>query len=75
MCMMTPERLRQAGLNALCRELGVVGMVQFLNQFEPSSGDYTAERWQWLSKDVDVESLAGEIQRRASAESGAVASA
>ena len=54
---MTPEALRQAGLDALQRELGVVGMVRFLQQFGAYGGDYTAERWQWLRADEDVESL------------------
>lgn len=38
------EEIRRAGLDALARELGPVGMVRFLQQFETGSGDYTAER-------------------------------
>ena len=38
------DEIRQAGLEALYRELGPVGMVRFLQQFENGSGDYTAER-------------------------------
>jgi hypothetical protein len=58
---MTPESLRQAGLDALRRDLGVAGMVRFLQQFEMGSGDYTAERWRWLAADAEVESLAKTI--------------
>jgi hypothetical protein len=60
---MTPEGLRQAGLAALRRDLGVAGMVRFLQQFEMGSGDYTAERWQWLPADAEVENLATAIQQ------------
>ena len=63
MAAMTPEALRQAGLEALRRELGAAGMARFLQQFEMGSGDYTAERWQWLSTAADVEALAKEIER------------
>ena len=63
MAAMTPETLRQAGLEALRRELGAAGMVRFLQQFEMGSGDYTAERWQWLSAAAGVDSLAMEIQQ------------
>jgi hypothetical protein len=32
--MMTGEQIRLAGLEALLRELGPVGMIRFLQQFE-----------------------------------------
>ena len=63
MATMTPETLRQAGLDALRRELGAAGMVRFLQQFEMGSGDYTAERWRWLSAEADVDSLAMSIHQ------------
>jgi hypothetical protein len=63
MSTMTPEALRQAGLDALRRDLGAAGMVRFLQQFEMGQGDYTAERWQWLDPNADVDSLASAIQR------------
>ena len=50
---MSLEELRQRGLAALAKELGPVGMVRFLQQFETGSGDYTAERHQWLPHNVD----------------------
>jgi hypothetical protein len=43
------EEIRRLGLEALARQLGPVGMVRFLQQFETGQGDYTAERHQWLS--------------------------
>lgn len=43
----TPEQIRIDGLRALRRELGSVGMVRFLHQFDRGSGDYTEERRNW----------------------------
>lgn len=51
---MTPNELRQAGLDVLVRELGPVGMVRFIQQFERGKGDYTRERHQWLPDEVDT---------------------
>jgi len=58
---MTLEQIRIHGLAALTRELGVVGMIRFLQQFETGHGDYTRDRYNWLP-DVDVETLAQTIQ-------------
>jgi hypothetical protein len=51
---MTPAQIRLLGLAALARELGPVGMVRFLQQFEAGYGNYTQERHQWLDQ-WDVE--------------------
>jgi hypothetical protein len=51
---MTLEEIRQHGIDALARELGPVGMIRFLQQFETGKGDYTAERHQWLPNDVEA---------------------
>jgi hypothetical protein len=40
----TPAELRRAGIDALMKALGPVGMARFLQQFEPGHGDYTAAR-------------------------------
>lgn len=44
MRVMTTEQIRESGLAALKRELGAVGMVKFLQQFETGKGDYSTER-------------------------------
>ena len=44
------EQIRQAGLEALRRELGVVGTIQFLQLYDTGKGDYTAKRHEWLDK-------------------------
>lgn len=59
---MTLEQIRINGLAALTRELGVVGMIRFLQQFETGHGDYTRDRYNWLP-DTDVETLAQTIRR------------
>ncbi len=58
--MPTLEEIRRKGIKALVRELGPLGMARFLQQFESGSGDYTAERDQWLGDD-DVQTLAARI--------------
>ena len=52
-----PATLRKAGVSALTKELGPLGMALFLRQFENGYGDYTEERDEWLSqlKIADVE--------------------
>lgn len=46
--LMTPQQIRVAGLAALSRELGLVGMIRFMQQFELGQGDYSKDRHQWL---------------------------
>jgi hypothetical protein len=60
---MTLEQIRLIGLKALSRDLGPVGLVRFLQQFEAGHGDYTAERHRWLGEPT-VQYLAQEIERR-----------
>jgi hypothetical protein len=38
-------------------------MERFLQQFENGSGDYSAERHEWLGK-FDVDTIVQEIQKR-----------
>jgi len=60
---MTPEQIRAAGLDALAKELGPIGMVRFLRQFDTGRGDYTVDRHRWLGEG-DVATLAKRIRRR-----------
>ncbi len=60
---MTLEEIRVAGLDALARDLGPVGMVRFLQQFETGRGDYSVERHGWLDG-TDVATVARQIRRR-----------
>ena len=61
--MMTLEQIRLTGLKALSRDLGSVGLVRFLQQFETGHGDYTTERHHWLG-DTTVEHLVEEIEQQ-----------
>jgi len=45
---MTQEEIRERGLQALRRELGPVGMIRFMQQFETGRGDYARERHAWV---------------------------
>ena len=60
---MTLEQVRLTGLRALSRDLGPVGLVRFLQQFEMGDGDYTAERHRWLGGRT-VQDLVQEIERQ-----------
>jgi hypothetical protein len=59
---MTLDQIRLRGLIALSRDLGPVGLVRFLQQYETGLGDYTAERRNWLDSDTTVQGLVEEIE-------------
>ena len=63
MTTMTLNEIHQAGLAALARELGPVGMVRFLQMFETGYGNYSQERTLWL-KEQSVEEIAARIKQR-----------
>jgi len=60
---LNPTMVRKAGLEALAKSLGPVGMVRFLQQFEVGSGDYTKERNEQL-EGMSVKSIVKEIKSR-----------
>jgi len=60
---MSLEQIRVAGMEALARELGIVGMVRFLQQFETGHGDYSKDRHQWLD-DQDLYTIVRRIRER-----------
>jgi hypothetical protein len=62
MAMMSLEEIRAKGLQVLSRELGAVGLVRFLQQFETGYGDYTAERHTWL-KERSVSDVVEKIEQ------------
>lgn len=63
--LLTLEEIRRAGLEALASELGSVGMVRFLQQYETGYGDYSRDRHSWLGKQ-DVKTLADQIRKQRS---------
>ncbi|MDR2503005.1 MAG: hypothetical protein LBD82_01245 [Deltaproteobacteria bacterium] len=44
------SQIRSAGIEALTKALGPVGMAYFMRQFEKGSGNYTEERHTWLDR-------------------------
>ena len=54
-----PVYLRRAGMEALQNELGAVGAAYFIRQFDPGSGNYTAERDQLLEGITAEEAIKG----------------
>ena len=58
----SPVALRKAGLEALVKELGPLGMVLFMRQFDGGYGDYTADRDELL-KDVTLEEIERELNK------------
>jgi hypothetical protein len=55
--------VNQIATEILIREMGVVDAHRFLSQFRVGSGDYTAERWQWLDG-LSLKQIASEIKAR-----------
>ena len=43
-----PVALRKAGIEALAKELGSLGMAQFMLQYDTGYGDYTEQREELL---------------------------
>jgi len=59
----TLAELRRAGIDALAKALGPVGMARFLQQFDSGKGDYTAERSRILGN-PSVDAVIDEMERR-----------
>lgn len=47
---MKRAEIRNKEYEALVKELGVVGTIRLIQEFETGSGNYTDERHQWLDK-------------------------
>jgi hypothetical protein len=60
---MTPQQIREAGLEVLSRELGVAGMIRFMQQFEMGKGDYSKDRHQWLDQ-YSVDDIAHMVREK-----------
>src|SRR5260370_29921984 len=55
--------VNQKATEILVREIGVVDTQRFLSQFRVGSGDYTAERGQWLD-DLSLEQIVAEVKTK-----------
>lgn len=58
----TLGELHRAGIDALVKALGPVGMARFLQQFDPGQGDYTAERDRIVGS-TTVDEVMDELER------------
>jgi len=59
---LTLHQIRVIGLEALLHELGPVGMIRFLQQYETGQGDYTRDRHKLLPKRT-VKEIGEEIRK------------
>ena len=60
---MSLEEIRITGMEALARELGIVGMIRFLQQFETGHGNYSKDRHKWLDNQT-MDTVINRIQDR-----------
>jgi hypothetical protein len=60
---MTPVELNQKGFQALVEALGYADAIRFLKLFDNGSGNYTAERHQWLNH-ISLDAILADIQQR-----------
>lgn len=58
---MTDAEVYERGIEILLDKLGHAGTIRFIEQCEPPTGDYTAERHKWLD-DLDMETIMQGIQ-------------
>jgi len=64
---LTMNQVRVRGLAALKREIGAVGMIRFLQQFDAGSGDYSKSRHEHLDG-LTVDDIAVELKEQRSGE-------
>ena len=57
----TDHQIRLMGFQVLQKELGIVGLIRFMQQFDLGSGDYVNDREAW-QKDYTVDTLTAAIQ-------------
>jgi len=59
---MTNEEIRTEGLRVLLEALGPEGMIRFIQQFAPGSGDYTRDRKKMFIGET-IDSLSKKIEK------------
>lgn len=60
---MTLDDLNEKANDALSKEPGPTEMVRLAQQFGDGTGDYTAERKQWL-QDLNLRDVVREVKRK-----------
>jgi len=59
---MTPNEITKCGIDALRKELGIMGYIKFIQQFNLGSGNYTKDRHKLL-KGYDVKKIIEKISK------------
>ncbi len=54
---MTPAQIRDVAHEAIIREMGVTGLIRYLQDQSLGSGNYVQDRWKWLPKYESVDQL------------------
>ncbi|MCC5631236.1 hypothetical protein LC613_26045 [Nostoc sphaeroides CHAB 2801] len=67
---LTQREIRQLGIEALTKALGLAGMARFMQQLRLGSGDYTRDRDQILGNPTIDEIFARIEERRKEQEKG-----
>ena len=57
----TENEIQQLCIEALCKGIGVVGLIRFMQQFDKGHGDYVKDRQDW-QKDYTVDTLVDAIK-------------
>lgn len=58
---LAPQQIKKRGMEALTRDLGTAGMVQFMQQFSSGTGDYSKARHKLLGK-LSVDEVWAEME-------------
>jgi hypothetical protein len=57
----TDHEIQLLGFQALKKELGIVGFIRFMQQFDSGNGDYVNDRQKW-QQHYDVDTLVEAIK-------------
>jgi len=57
-----PTVIRRAGMSALKKELGMVGTIYFIRQFNTGQGNYTIERKKLLA-DITIDEIVKNVRK------------
>ena len=60
---MSVLQIKEAGIDALIKKLGLVGFIRFMNQYTMGSGNYTEER-EKLFKQYSLDDIKKEIKTK-----------
>jgi len=61
----TNHQLRQAAIDALPMDLGYPGPARHLQDQSNGNGEYTKDRWQWLTEHVSDEEFFKDVKETA----------